>query len=173
MPIGPNYEMERKLASDMQTGGREIFDQLFKNYAPALLGYISRLVDDQKAAEEALQKSFVEIWNNRSRFNPDIERLFTWMLKITKAITIGFIPKTRYQLNLQTQNLFAHDIVDERPANKDIANTTGTCILQDHLLELMHFNNYSIKEASVVLKIDENSVRSTLRSAISNLKTLK
>ncbi len=169
--IAPKYDNEQQLAQGMRSGSRETFTQLFKNYAPALLGYISRLTGDDKASEEALQKSFIEIWNNRDRFDPTSERLFTWMLKITKSITLGFIPTNRYLVNLKTQHLFAHEITEDRSSDKYSKKEMSN--LQDHLLELMHFNNYSLEEACTILNIEEDTVRSALRSAISKLKTTR
>jgi len=171
MPIVmPKYDAEIKLVADMQAGGREAFDQLYRRYAPSLLGYISRITIDSKAAEEALQKSFIEIWNTKDNFNPESERLFTWMLRITKQVTIGFIPVTRYLMSKKTQSVLKDIHIEEK--NEKPAYERKKNMLQEHLMELMHFNNYSIEEAATMLQMEEDRLRTTLRNAIGKLKIM-
>ncbi len=167
-PIVHN-EAEQKLATDMRSGSRAAFDQLYRRYAPALLGYISKITNDNKSSEEALQKSFIAIWNDRESFDPERERLFTWMLKITKNVTLGFTPMTRYLLNKKTENILNQTVL-ESITNEKPTGERGRNVLQNHLIDLMHFNNYSLEEAAAILQIEEERIRTSLRNAIHKLK---
>src|SRR5690242_11960186 len=49
------------------------------------------MINDKTLAEDILQEAFVKIWNNFSTYDASKGRLFTWMLNITRNITIDTI----------------------------------------------------------------------------------
>lgn len=158
--ITHSNDTEDVIVSGMQTGNNKAFSQLYKHYAPALLGYIIRITGDKRSSETVLQKALIAIWNRRNEFCPASERLFTWMLKITKSIALEF------------RRSRMHNTEDSRD-NTISAMASVTNPVQNRLLELIHFGNYSIQEASSLLKIEEDTARVALRSAISKLKSVK
>src|SRR4051812_14493882 len=73
------------------------FAYLYDNYAGALNGVISRMVDDEQTAEDILQEAFVKIWNNFSQYDNTKGRLFTWMVNLTRNLTIDMLRSKGYK----------------------------------------------------------------------------
>ena len=79
---------EEELVAQLQNRNQQAFAYLYDNYAAALNGIIYRLVEDKELAEDILQEAFVKIWNNFSSYDSAKGRLFTWMLNLTRNLTI-------------------------------------------------------------------------------------
>jgi len=157
-------DTEPELAAEMCAGNREAFGKIYTRYAPTLLGCILKLVTDKKDAETILQHSFIEIWNNRQDFNG--AGLFVWMLRIAKVTALSFINERQKTINSEIQKPVP--IVDIN----DIPDKNRAYSIEKAVLELLYFNNYSLKEASGILKIKEPEIKKMLRSALNNLKNL-
>ena len=50
---------------------------LYDMYSGALLGVISRVIQQTEIAEDLLQETFVKIWNSSGSYDPSKGRLFT------------------------------------------------------------------------------------------------
>ena len=57
-------QLEQQIAGLLGRADRQAIDLIYENYAPTLLGLISRIIPDPVVAEEALQDTFVKIWKN-------------------------------------------------------------------------------------------------------------
>jgi DNA-directed RNA polymerase specialized sigma24 family protein len=75
-------------------GSPEAFARLYDQYSAILFGFISRIVDHPHIAEGVLQNSFIVIWKSMATYNPEKERILTWMLKITMNVAISALPET-------------------------------------------------------------------------------
>jgi DNA-directed RNA polymerase specialized sigma24 family protein len=64
-----------------------MFSMLYDKYAAALFGFIARMAEE-KAAENILQQTFAEVWNNRKTLQPSNETIFMRMFKIARRLTI-------------------------------------------------------------------------------------
>ena len=54
---------------------RAAFDQLYDRVSAKLFGVCLRVLNKRAAAEDAMQDSFVKIWNNADKYNTSIDRL--------------------------------------------------------------------------------------------------
>jgi RNA polymerase sigma-70 factor (ECF subfamily) len=64
-------------------GNRAAFGELYRRTAAKLNGVISRILQHE-AAEEALQETFVRIWQNASSFDARIASPIAWMSAIAR-----------------------------------------------------------------------------------------
>jgi len=82
--VTSSYDTEQSLVASMLSGRKEALYCLYRKYSPLLMGFILEIIPDKKVAEEVLQKAFIEIWKRKKEYQPDIDRLFIWMLRITR-----------------------------------------------------------------------------------------
>ncbi len=89
------YFSEQTMAELIKEGSLKAFNILYDKYAPALFGAIIRITGEQTIAENILQQTFIELWNNKQTYTPLKEKVFTWMFKTARRLAIE---------NLRTQN---------------------------------------------------------------------
>jgi RNA polymerase sigma-70 factor, ECF subfamily len=65
-------------------GNRAAFSQLYRRTAAKLHGVIHRILQQGEAAEEALQETYVRIWQQASSFDPRVASPIAWMAAIAR-----------------------------------------------------------------------------------------
>ena len=55
------------------------------------------MIDDEYICEDILQEAFVKIWNNFEQYDSSKGRLFTWMINITRNLTIDTLRSKSYK----------------------------------------------------------------------------
>ena len=81
----------------MQQKDQQAFSYLYDNYAAALNAVVYRMVDNKELSEDILQEAFVKIWNNFTSYDKTKGRLFTWMLNLTRNLTIDTLRSKGYK----------------------------------------------------------------------------
>ncbi len=81
------YE-EGELINLLKRKDMRAYDYFYDKYAPALFGFILRVVKNEEAANEVLHEIFTTIWFKINSYDPGKERLFSWLLKITRNAAI-------------------------------------------------------------------------------------
>lgn len=158
------YDAEQILVTGMRSGSRQTFGKLYNIYAPLLFGYLVKMVRDKKAAETILQQAFIDIWDNRNKYNGP-ESLYMWMQQLTKKIALPYIlPDNSLDKEIQSSLSFV---------NIDNLSIDQKNELYNKILELVYYSKYSLAEASAVLNISADSLKIMLRDAVKNLKTMQ
>jgi hypothetical protein len=102
VPGSSGNEGGYNLVSSVKQGDQEAIARLYDQYSAVLFGFISRIIDNPVLAEGVLQNSFIVIWKSMAMFDPEKERLLTWMLKITMSISINALPDSGIISNGET-----------------------------------------------------------------------
>ena len=169
---------EQELLKLLQKKSEQGFDYLYKNYAPALLGAIFRIVNDKTLAEDILQEAFMKIWNNVPFYDESKGKLYTWMLNICKNLAIDKqrskqekvtrenldLENSVYTIDQQKQTEFSPEIIGLKRLVADLP------IEQKNVIEKMYFLGYSQKEIAEELNIPLGTVKSKARQAITRLR---
>ncbi len=125
--MGDNIKYsEEELVALLKNGDESSFAYLYDHYSGALYGIIFRMINNQQLAEDVLQEAFVKIWNNLSSYDPSKGRLFTWMLNITKNLSIDAMRAKSYKQQSKIQN--SENIVnlpDSNSSENDKFDTLG------------------------------------------------
>lgn len=179
MPPIKKYS-EEELVLLLKTGDQSAFSYLYDNYAGALNTVICKLISDQHLAEDILQEAFVKIWNNFSSYDATKGRLFTWMLNITRNLTIDTIRSKGYKSQAKIQNSdIAVTTVNNNSNENDKFDALGlreqTMQLkeeQKNVIDLAYFEGFTQEEISKKLGIPLGTVKTRIRSGISVLKKL-
>ncbi len=67
---------------------RAAFDQLYDRVSAKLFGVCLRVLNKRAAAEDAMQDSFVKIWNNADKYNANGLSPMTWLITIARNTSI-------------------------------------------------------------------------------------
>jgi RNA polymerase sigma factor (sigma-70 family) len=171
---------EEDLITLLQRRDQTAFAYLYDNYSAALNGVIARMVDDTQLAEDILQETFVKIWNNFGQYDAAKGRLFTWMINITRNLTIDTLRSKGYkkqQKISQDENFvsstqdknFSTSKFDTIGIRKQVQNLKPD---QKIIIDLAYFGGYTQEEISKEMSIPLGTVKTRMRTAIIELRKL-
>jgi RNA polymerase sigma-70 factor (ECF subfamily) len=84
---------EAGLLGQIATGDESAFEQLYRKYSGPLFSLGLRMLENEKEAEEALQDTFVKLWNKADSYDARKSRPFTWSVTIMRRTCIDRIRK--------------------------------------------------------------------------------
>ena len=116
-------DQPNELILEMQNGNEKAFTRIYAMYSEALYGIIYSILKDSDIAEETLQDVFIKIWNNRSSYDIDKGRFFTWALNIARNTSID---KTRSKaFKNSKKNLSTTNFVDILSGSDSLNQSTN------------------------------------------------
>ena len=175
-----NKYSEEELVQLLQRQDKPAFSYLYDNYAPALNNIIYRMVEDVALTEDILQEAFVKIWNNFASYDKSKGRLFTWMLNLTRNLTIDTMRSKGYKKQSKisgdensVHNLQDHSInitkFDSLGIRKQLANLKPD---QRIIIDMAYFNGYTQDEIAKEIGIPLGTVKTRMRTAILELRKM-
>jgi RNA polymerase sigma-70 factor (ECF subfamily) len=158
------------LVLDAQSGSVRALEMLVSRWQKRLWQYAFNLTGDSEAAWDVTQESWLGIIRSLRRLN-DPANFRAWAYKIVTNKASDWIKKKR-----RAKTASIEEWPDrEQAAKKD----TGVRELLDKLdvgkqvvLSLYYFEQFSVSEISVALKIPKGTVKSRLHNARKELKEL-
>ena len=171
---------EEELVTLLKQQDQNAFSYLYDNYAAALTGIIMRMVEDNQLAEDILQEAFLKIWNNFRQYDNTKGRLFTWMINITRNLTIDTLRSKGYKKQKKiSQDENSVSDYGDRNFSTDKFDTIGLrkqllLLKPDHklIIDLAYFNGYTQEEISKVMGIPLGTVKTRMRTGILELRKL-
>ena len=171
---------EQELIHLLQNRDQSAFAYLYDNYSAALFGIIYKMLEQRELAEDVLQEVFIKIWNNFSNYDSAKGRLFTWMLNITRNLTIDTIRSKGYKKQAKIQN--AENAVDKINESTYTAASFDALGIRKHLtllkndqkeiIDLAYFEGFTQDEISKQLSIPLGTVKTKMRMAIIELRKI-
>ncbi len=170
---------EEELVMQLQSRNQQAFSYLYDNYAAALNGIILRLIDNKVIAEDILQEAFIKIWNNFSSYDATKGRLFTWMVNITRNLTIDTLRSKGYkkQLKISADENSVSSVTDGTTAEKfDVIGIKNQLKNlkpeQRSIIDMAYFGGYTQEEISKETGVPLGTVKTRMRTAILELRKL-
>jgi len=77
-------DKEARLLIQAGGGDRQALRALYDRYADPLFSLAVRMLGDHQEAEEALQDTFIKIWQHAKNYDPAKSRPFTWVVTIMR-----------------------------------------------------------------------------------------
>ena len=169
---------EEELVFALQHKDQQAFSYLYDNYSGALFGLIFKIVNDKELAEDILQEAFLKIWNNFSNYDSSKGRLFTWMLNLTRNLTIDTLRSKGYkkQSKIHSDENSVNNFSDNPNVAKkfDAMGIRKQLTLlksdQKKLIDLAYFGGFTQDEISKQLNIPLGTVKTRMRAAILELR---
>ena len=126
-----------------------------------------------------MQEVFINIWRKINSYDPAKGRLFTWMLNIARNASIDKIRSRAYQDNQKNlslrEEIHANTLRAVKPHMDDYGLRKLVNKLKDEqkvLVELSYFQGFTHEEIARALNIPLGTVKTRIRSALSQLRTL-
>ena len=152
---------------------------LHEYYSPALYNIISRIVKDERVAEETLQDALLKIWEKALHFDPEKGKLFTWMARLSRNLAIDKLRSAQFKRGKETESLPDYVNNDERLSELPINTDPGLRKVVDQMdeksrkiIDLLFFQDYTQKEASEALDIPIGTIKSRSRKALMDLRQI-
>lgn len=151
---------------------------LYDMYSGALLGVISRVIQQTEVAEDLLQETFIKIWNSANSYDSSKGRLFTWMMNIARNLSIDKLRSKDFKNSTKNQDLENNvDFIDtqrEVTFNADVLGLKEmvTALKPDlyKVLDMVYFKGYTHVEAAEELNLPLGTVKTRIRMAILELR---
>ncbi len=150
---------DTRLVMAVQADDQQCFGLIYNKYAPAILGIISKIIDNEHMAENALQLTFVNAWKTISRFNNSDSSLFIWLINMARKIAFEKLPANA------TGNLQGNNAVYEA-ANKGISNLGTDAIVFD----LVYNKRLSCIEVATLLDMNVDEIKTNIKQAVQRLR---
>jgi len=171
---------EEELVYSLQQQDQHAFSYLYDNYSGALFGLIYKMVNDKELSEDILQEAFVKIWNNFSNYDSSKGRLFTWLLNLTRNLTIDTLRSKGYKKQSKIhkdENSVSNFTDSTNVAEKfDAMGIRKQLTLlkndQKQIIDLAYFGGFTQEEISKQLGIPLGTVKTRMRAAILELRKL-
>lgn len=138
------------------------------------------MVNDKELAEDILQEAFIKIWNNFNNYDSQKGRLFTWMINLTRNLTIDTLRSKGYK---KQRKIYS----DENSVNNFSDNSNSTAKYdamgirkqltllkndQKEIIDLAYFGGFTQDEISKQLSIPLGTVKTRMRAAIIELRKI-
>ena len=171
---------EEELVTHLRAHSEVAFSYLYDNYAAALNGIIIKMVDDTQLAEDILQEAFLKIWNNFKQYDSSKGRLFTWMINITRNLTIDTLRSKAYKKGKKiSQDENSVTTYQDKNFTSNRFDTIGLRKQvqflkpeQKVIIDMAYFNGYTQEEISKEMEIPLGTVKTRMRTALMELRKL-
>lgn len=171
---------EQELVSLLQQRDNRAYSYLYDNYAAALNGVILPIVKEEETAGDVLQEVFVNVWKKIEFYDPSKGRLFTWLLNIARNAAIDKVRSKSFRNTQATVSLpdgaelnISASVL--QPDTDFIGLKKVLSKLKDdyrQLIDLSYFQGFTHDEIAKALNIPLGTVKTRIRTALIQLKTM-
>ncbi|MGC9602926.1 MAG: sigma-70 family RNA polymerase sigma factor [Minisyncoccia bacterium] len=163
-------------------GQRDFLGVLINRYIDHIYNFIFRFVRDRGRAEDLTQETFIKVWKNLHRFDP--ERKFkTWLFQIARNTTLDFLRKKK-SINfseLEGEDGEIFEVADSGPTPHEIFEKKEAGIMIQEILDelppkyssvlvLYYQNQLNFREIAELSNESVDTIKSRHRRAISLVK---
>lgn len=169
---------EQELVEALKGHINKAYKYLYLHYRGSLYNVIIQIIPDTETANDVLQEVFITVWKNIDKYDAEKGRLYTWLLNVTRNTAINKTRSKIYKSSLKNDSIsnYVNDI-DKKITVQQNINHIGlrkeVSRLKDELksvLELSYFNGFTQEEIAKVLNIPLGTVKTRLRSAVTELR---
>ncbi|MBO9608156.1 MAG: RNA polymerase sigma factor [Paenibacillaceae bacterium] len=86
---------DEQLMQDIVGKNRAAFEQLYDRYVRLVYSYALKSTRDEQAARDVVQLVFARLWTTERGYNAQKGRFVSWLLTVTRNITIDYIRRER------------------------------------------------------------------------------
>ena len=155
---------DQELVYAVKQGSQQCLGKLYDKYAPALMGIISRISDNEKMAEEILNTAFVKIWKQAVHFDASQNSLFTWLINISRQTAFEKVKSV--QLKTPVYITAVHEDDKKISGMQSFADEANDMLV----FNLVYFKGLSCSEVATLLNITVDEVKNNIKMTIKNLK---
>lgn len=170
----------RQLLTQVTQGDRAAFARLYDIVSGRLFGIIGRVVGRRELAEDALQETFMRIWQRAHSYDETIASPMAWMATIARNQAIDLKRRAAERLSASSGEL-DETLADESPDPESLAGQTGElrrlsdCMQglpdeRQQLVLLAYRQGFSREELAIRFKRPVTTIKTLLRRSLIALK---
>jgi len=170
---------EQELVVLLNEQSNDAFNYLYDNYSGAIYTIINQVVSDKDTANDVMQEVFVNIWRKINTYDATKGRLFTWMLNIARNAAIDKVRSKGYRDNQRNQPIAEGEdkgmVMSSNPAVSDVGLKKVLTTLNEEyrkLIDLSYFQGFTHEEIAKMMGIPLGTVKTRIRTAISQLRKM-
>lgn len=171
---------EIELVKQLRDKKDSAFAYLYDQYSGALYGVICRNIGNREQANDLLQEVFIRVFRNIDQYNPEKGRLYTWLMNLTRNLTIDHLRSKANKDSSQNQNIEnSVNTINQHYFAETETNSIGLKKIvgqlpenQAELLDLVYFRGFTQQEASETLGLPLGTVKTRVRMGIGTLKKI-
>lgn len=157
-------------------GDQKILKKLFDRYSREMYYFAMGLIDNRQIAEDAIQESFLYIWNHRQQLDPTRE-IGGYLRESIKNFILNNIRhlnvRHRHQDNIIREQLFLNeewpDITEQIQLIREVIDTLPENCRKIFLMTVVEGHAYA--EAARQMDISVNTVKSQVRIAYRKIRS--
>lgn len=171
---------QEEIIQGLKRHDKNALSYLYDHYADALLGVISRIVQDQDVAEEILQDAFMRYWERIDQYDAEKGRLFTWMMRIARNLALDKLRskgmKQQSKSDSISDNVYTLDQSQHTESSVDAIGLEEVLNElpeeQRFVVEKLYLEGYTQSEVAETFDIPLGTVKTRLRSAMVKLRKI-
>ena len=178
----PTMVDDASIIGRLRRGDQQALTDLYDRYASAVYGMAWRVLNNRVLAEEATQDTFIKVWENADRWQPERGKFSSWLLTIARYTAID-----RLRLEKRLTPSFPVDVTEMREVIgeespllgdlRDNAEMLGQLIgelsdVQIEAIELSFFHGMTHAEISEHLQVPLGTIKSRIRDGLTKLRRL-
>ncbi|TSA44906.1 sigma-70 family RNA polymerase sigma factor [bacterium] len=159
-------------------GQKDLFEILVKRHIDRVYNFAFRYVHDRGWAEDITQETFLKVWKNLRRFDPE-KNFKTWLFRIARNTALDFLRKKKSvnfsELEEEDDKIFEppdsgpmpQEIFERKETEAKIAKILDELSLKYRLVLILYYQNQlNFREISEISGESVDTVKSRHRRAI-------
>jgi len=179
---------DEELIEAYLAGNEPAFSELTARHLGGIYSFAQRLVNDQAAAEDIAQETFLKAWRSLKKYDKKASKFKTWLLRIARNTAIDYLRKKKHVPlsafeNDEGLNVLAETVPDqeelatvtlERLDDARELNTLLEKLPPKHreVLVLYYGNDCTFEDIALLLQEPANTIKSRHRRALAALRAL-
>jgi RNA polymerase sigma-70 factor (ECF subfamily) len=175
-----NTPTDEELLLGISRGDASAVAALYDRYAPRAFGLILQILKNQTDAEDVVQETFLQVWQQAGRFDPDKGKPVVWLLMLARSRAIDQLRKKQSRLvtipaslpEQPSSNLAASDEVQLKESQK--LTCSALCTLpheQQEPIRLAFYEGLTHLEIAQHLQLPLGTVKTRIRTGMQRLRT--
>ncbi len=159
-------------------GSRSDFELLYNATSAKLFGICLRILNNRSEAEEALQETYIKVWNSASKFTAGHASPISWLAAIARNSSIDYYRRKKPEAGDISE---AEMIPDEAPSPEahallsDDVGRLQVCMAElderhADALKNVYLSGWTYGEAAEKLDIPLNTVKTWIRRGLVSLR---
>ena len=172
---------DEELMQAICNGDQSAYQTIVKQHLKSISHYAFRILGNQKDTEDVTQETFLKLWINAEKWQPEKAKLSTWLHRITYNLCVDYLrkhSKTQTQDSVEEEKESQTDWQDSQDDSDDrqvqeqqlIKAISSLPENQRSALMLCHYSGFSNKEAAVIMDISVKALESAIARAKRSLR---
>ncbi len=154
---------------------RVAFGALYDRYAPRAFGLILRIIRNRTDAEDVLQETFLQVWNQASRYDPTRSAPDVWLLLIARSRAVDRVRKRQVATREDVPDPATHDDPDTALVQREDAERVRTALdalppEQGDLIRKAFFGGRTHEQIATELNLPLGTVKTRIRLGMIRLR---